>query len=187
MGELLGAAAFVTSCVVGSMCIIKPFRVERGPFLRDVGFFTFAVILVLVVLWDSKLEEWEAAGLVILYLIYVTVVVVGSYLERRRERIRRQNSLMRDEFREDVVPYHDDPSDNSAFHPSFLTMIACIEQLDLRNSTPRTPFQYPTTGPLLPQPIRIDSRTSPSGTGTPSSPTHSITITPLFPSTIPTH
>ena len=62
MGELLGAAAFVTSCVVGSMCIIKPFRVEKGPFLRDVGFFTFAVILVLFVLWDSKLEEWEAAG-----------------------------------------------------------------------------------------------------------------------------
>ena len=38
IGELLGAAAFITSCVVGSMCIIKPFKVNRGPFLRDVGF-----------------------------------------------------------------------------------------------------------------------------------------------------
>ena len=35
IGELLGAATFVTSCVVGS--IIKPFKVDRAPFLRDVG------------------------------------------------------------------------------------------------------------------------------------------------------
>ena len=84
IGELLGAACFVTSCVVGSMCIIKPFKVDRGPFLRDVGFFTIAVTLVLIVLWDSKLEAWESVGLIGLYFVYVTVVVIGSSWERRR-------------------------------------------------------------------------------------------------------
>lgn len=112
IGELLGAASFVTTCVVGSMCIIKPFKVDRGPFLRDVGFFTIAVIVLLVVLWDSKLELWEAMSLVGLYLFYVTVVVVSSWLERRRERQRRMEELMRDEYREEAVtqtPYINEP------------------------------------------------------------------------------
>src|SRR5882757_3324516 len=55
IGELFGAASFIVSCVVGSMCIIKPFRVDRYPFLRDVGFFAAAVSLLLVVLWDGKI------------------------------------------------------------------------------------------------------------------------------------
>ena len=86
IGELLGAAAFVTSCVVGSMCIIKPFKVDRAPFIRDVGFFTVAVILLMVVLWDSKIELWEAEMLIGVYFVYVVVVVAGSWWERRRTR-----------------------------------------------------------------------------------------------------
>ncbi|EMD34076.1 hypothetical protein CERSUDRAFT_117589 [Gelatoporia subvermispora B] len=111
IGELLGAAAFITSCVVGSMCIIKPFRVNRFPFIRDVGFFMIAVTVLLVVLWDSKLEGWEAASLIGLYFFYVTIVVVGSWWENWQERKRRYEALIRDEFREEEVvhtPYHDD-------------------------------------------------------------------------------
>ena len=112
IGELLGAASFVTSCVVGSMCIIKPFKVDRGPFLRDVGFFTAAVVLLLAVLWDNRIEGWEAAMLVVMYLVYVAVVIIGSWYERRRERIRQREAMMRDEFREEEIPqtpYRDEP------------------------------------------------------------------------------
>ena len=109
IGELLGAAAFIISCVVGSMCIIKPFKVDRAPFLRDVGFFTIAVIVLLVVLWDNKLESWEGIALIGLYLFYVSVVVVGSWLERRRERKRRTEEMMRDEYREDNIPAISEP------------------------------------------------------------------------------
>ncbi|CAL1716757.1 unnamed protein product [Somion occarium] len=111
IGELLGAASFVTSCVVGSMCIIKPFKVDRGPFLRDVGFFTLAVIMLLAVLWDNEIEAWEAASMIVLYVIYVTVVVVGSYLERWRERRKQIEAMRRDEFREEAIqypPFHDE-------------------------------------------------------------------------------
>lgn len=109
IGELLGAAAFVTTCVVGSMCIIKPFKVDRAPFLRDVGFFTIAVIVLLVVLWDSKLEMWEGMALIGLYFFYVSVVVVGSWLERRREKKRRIEEMMRDEYREENIPVINEP------------------------------------------------------------------------------
>ena len=111
IGELLGAATFVVSCVVGSLCIIKPFKVMPYRFFRDVGFFTVAVSVLLVVLWDSKLEAWESAGLIGLYLSYVAVVIGGSFWERRMERKRQYEELMRDEFREEPVvhvPYHDE-------------------------------------------------------------------------------
>lgn len=107
IGELLGAATFITSCVVGSMCIIKPFKVVRGPFLRDVGFFTIAVTLLLFVLWDSKLEAWEAASMVVLYAVYVTAVVVGSWWRKRQEKRKQYEALMRDEYAEEE-PYHDE-------------------------------------------------------------------------------
>lgn len=109
IGELLGAASFIVSCVVGSMCIIKPFKVHRKPFLRDVGFFTIAVTLLLVILWDEIILPWEAGILVALYVIYVLVVVVGSWWDRRQEKKQRAESLIRAEYGEDELP-------NLAFH-----------------------------------------------------------------------
>ncbi|EIW57707.1 uncharacterized protein TRAVEDRAFT_169682 [Trametes versicolor FP-101664 SS1] len=114
IGELLGAAAFITSCVVGSMCIIKPFKVIRGPFLRDVGFFTVAVSILLVVLWDNKLEAWEAAAMIVLYGVYVTSVIASSWWRKRQENWRKYESLMRSEYAEEE-PYHDE---EPIFEPS---------------------------------------------------------------------
>jgi sodium/potassium/calcium exchanger 6 len=111
VGELLGAASFIVSCVVGSMCIIRPFKVEKFPFLRDVGFFFIAVSLVLTVLWDGKLLLWETLGLVGLYFTYVCVVVIGSWWERRQEARRTHEALIRGEYSADGVPqiaYHDE-------------------------------------------------------------------------------
>ncbi|KAI0833651.1 Sodium/calcium exchanger protein-domain-containing protein [Trametes gibbosa] len=108
IGELLGAAAFITSCVVGSMCIIKPFKVIRGPFLRDVGFFTVAVAILLIVLWDNKLEAWEAAAMIVLYAVYVTTVVISSWWRQRQEGKRRYEALLRSEYAEEE-PYRDEP------------------------------------------------------------------------------
>lgn len=120
VGELFGAASFIVSCVVGSMCIIRPFRVERYPFLRDVGFFFTAVSLVIAVLWDGKLFLWEALLLVGLYFTYVCVVVVGSWREKRQEAKRSREALIRNEYSTegvpeiayyDEAPYQDDPDE----------------------------------------------------------------------------
>ena len=111
IGELLGAASFIVSCVVGSMCIIKPFKVHRLPFLRDVGFFTVAVALLLVILWDEVIMPWEAGALVTLYVLYVIIVVGGTWLERRRETRRKTEAEIRGEYLEeefhDEEPYRD--------------------------------------------------------------------------------
>ncbi|KZT39099.1 hypothetical protein SISSUDRAFT_1099515 [Sistotremastrum suecicum HHB10207 ss-3] len=121
VGELLGAASFIVSVVVGSMCLIKPFHVIRGPFLRDVGFFTVSVAFLLFTLYDGKISAWESGTLIVLYLFYVSVVVVGSYWERRQERKRQQNAAIRSEYASDempadslpIEPYHDDDETTS--------------------------------------------------------------------------
>lgn len=104
IGELLGAASFIVSVVVGSMCIVRPFDVPKNSFLRDVGFFTIAVGMLLVILWDQEIRKWEAAMLVVLYAIYVLVVVVGTWWEKIVERKRARERTVRDEYAEDDIP-----------------------------------------------------------------------------------
>lgn len=123
IGELLGAATFIVSCVVGSMCIIKPFQIYRGPFLRDVGFFSTAVALVLLILWDGKIQRWEATMLVGLYVVYVVVVIVQSWWERRQERKRHLEDLIRSEYAEEIFPRYTDDRKficQSYFNTSFI-------------------------------------------------------------------
>lgn len=109
IGELLGAASFIVSCVVGSMCIIRPFDVHRGPFLRDVGFFTIAVALLLLILSDGHIRPWEAALMIVLYVVYVAWVVAGTWYSKLRRRQQHKQNLMRSEYA-DEEPYRDDPS-----------------------------------------------------------------------------
>ena len=109
IGELLGAATFIVSCVVGSMCIIKPFKVHPAPFLRDVGFFTLAVLLILLILWDLRIDQWEAGCLILMYVVYAMVVVLSSWWERKQERKRHMDALIRAEYSEEpnFQPYTD--------------------------------------------------------------------------------
>lgn len=86
IGELLGASAFIVSVVVGSMALVQPFQVPRWPFIRDVGFFTACVVVLVGCLGDGKLHLYEAAGLVAMYVVYVGLVVGGNWHIGRRRR-----------------------------------------------------------------------------------------------------
>ncbi|QGA17914.1 hypothetical protein EYB26_005590 [Talaromyces marneffei] len=91
IGELLGAACFITAVVAGSMAIARPFRVARRSFVRDVGFFILAAILAVVVLADGELHAWECASMIGLYIFYVILVVSWHwYLTRQRRRYDRE-------------------------------------------------------------------------------------------------
>jgi len=102
LGELLGAATFIVSCVVGSVCIIKPFQVHRRSFLRDVGFFAMAVCLVIVTIWDGHISAREAGSMIALYVVYAIVVVGGSWWQKRQERRRQIENLIRNEYAEEA-------------------------------------------------------------------------------------
>lgn len=78
VGELIGAACFITAVVAGSMALARPFRVARRSFVRDVGFFILAAILAIVVLADGELRAWECASMIGLYIFYVILVVSSN-------------------------------------------------------------------------------------------------------------
>lgn len=90
IGELIGAATFISSVVAGSMALVRPFKVARRSFIRDVGYFVVAVSFSMVLLADGRLHVWEAATMVGLYVFYVVLVVTWHwYLVRQRRKYER--------------------------------------------------------------------------------------------------
>ncbi|GJN87170.1 hypothetical protein Rhopal_000115-T1 [Rhodotorula paludigena] len=83
------------------MAIITPFRVARRTFLRDVGFFTVAVLLTLGILYDGNIHLWEALAMVGLYVVYVFVVGAGSWWEGRQEAKRQRMREVRGEYEQE--------------------------------------------------------------------------------------
>lgn len=87
VGELVGAASFISAVVAGSMALVAPFQVARRSFIRDVGFFVVAASFSLVFLSDGSLRLWECITMVAYYLFYVVFVVGWHWwLTRRRKR-----------------------------------------------------------------------------------------------------
>lgn len=86
IGELIGAASFITAVVAGSMAIIRPFKVAKRSFVRDASFFTVAVCFSMYVLSDGILRRWECFAMLALYLIYVIFVVGWHYYQTTKRR-----------------------------------------------------------------------------------------------------
>lgn len=95
VGELMGAAGFITAVVAGSMALVKPFKVAKKSFIRDVGFFAVAASFSLVFLADGKLKLWECASMVGFYVFYVIFVVTWHWWLTRRRRIRLRENTAR--------------------------------------------------------------------------------------------
>jgi len=92
IGELIGAAFFITSVVTGSMAIVNPFKVGRRSFLRDALFFFGAVAMTVGMLAHGKMNKWETVGMITYYIIYVIVVVLATWYWRKYSKRRPQES-----------------------------------------------------------------------------------------------
>ncbi|KAI7517755.1 hypothetical protein KC317_g23047, partial [Hortaea werneckii] len=117
VGELFGAAGFITAVVAGSMALIRPFHVAKKSFVRDVGFFVVAAAFSMVFLWDGKLVLWECIGMVGFYIFYVGFVVAWHWWIGRRRRRREKEAAARGHFvgpgdeYEVEEEYRDDPEE----------------------------------------------------------------------------
>ncbi|KZF26870.1 hypothetical protein L228DRAFT_258230 [Xylona heveae TC161] len=103
IGELIGAAGFITAVVAGSMALVRPFRVSRRSFVRDVGFFIVAASFSMVFLADGSLHLWECGVMVGFYVFYVASVMLSHWWIARRRRRRERISAARSSF---AVPGH---------------------------------------------------------------------------------
>lgn len=87
IGELIGAAGFITAVVAGSMALVREFKVGKKTFVRDIGFFVVAVSFSTYFLADGELHAWECSLMIGFYVFYVVVVVIWHwYLQQRRRR-----------------------------------------------------------------------------------------------------
>lgn len=96
VGELIGAASFITAVVAGSMAIVRPFKVGRKSFVRDVCFFMVSVVFGMVFLVDGKIEMWECIVMVLLYVFYVIFVVVWHWVSMSKKRRRQKERQARE-------------------------------------------------------------------------------------------
>ncbi|KAI6236117.1 putative sodium/calcium exchanger 7 (Na(+)/Ca(2+)-exchange protein 7) [Aphelenchoides besseyi] len=79
IGQLLGGGMFVTTVVIASIILYKPFKVMRRPIIRDFVFFLVALlVLLLIIFYDDKMYYWQPLVLLGIYCVYVLTVVFGS-------------------------------------------------------------------------------------------------------------
>ena len=74
---VFGAGLFVTNVVLGAVLVTVPFTLARWPFVRDVACYLAAVGAIYAVLFTGEIALGEAIVLLVLYLLYVLVVVLG--------------------------------------------------------------------------------------------------------------
>ncbi|KAK5400953.1 hypothetical protein LTR06_011075 [Exophiala xenobiotica] len=86
LGELLGAAAFITSVVAGSMPLIRPFAVVKLSLVRDIVFLLATTSFLAYVMVDGHLRLWHCIAMLIFYFIYVFVVVGWHWWLSRHQR-----------------------------------------------------------------------------------------------------
>jgi solute carrier family 24 (sodium/potassium/calcium exchanger), member 6 len=98
VGELIGAAGFITAVVAGSMALVREFKVGKKTFVRDVGFFIFASSFSMVFLADGALYFWECCAMIGFYLFYVATVVIWHWHLHRRRKRRERSALARGHY-----------------------------------------------------------------------------------------
>ncbi len=112
VGELIGAAGFITAVVAGSMAIVRPFKVVKRSFVRDVGFFIVASSFSIYFLKDGRLQLWECATMVGFYVFYVMTVVMWHWWLSRQRSTRETEAAARSHFQ---AATHDDVEDGGMY------------------------------------------------------------------------
>lgn len=94
LAAILGAGVFVTTVVVGAVALNSYAQVDRRPFLRDVGFYIVAVVYLMIAFIDNTVTLLEALGLVVVYVVFVVVVVIGRRVYQSQKAAKLANSRM---------------------------------------------------------------------------------------------
>lgn len=119
VGELIGAAGFITAVVAGSMALVREFKVSRKTFVRDIVFFILSVSFTMVFLVDGKLHMWECGAMIGFYVFYVFFVFAWQWFSARRRRRRTNEAASRSHYSvasshlgDEVEPYHDNADED---------------------------------------------------------------------------
>ncbi|GME77050.1 unnamed protein product [Ambrosiozyma monospora] len=109
IGELIGAAFFITSFIIGAIAVVHPFSLisetlldnddledtrshnllssnDKAVYVRDLGFFLLTLVLTAVFLKSGHLTKPKMLILIFIYVIYVAVVTVWQFIVLRKHK-----------------------------------------------------------------------------------------------------
>lgn len=75
IGSIVGSAIFNLLVIVGASALVRRTTLTKIPVIRDILFYSVSVALLVVFIWDGKLELWETGVFLGVYLIYVFAVI----------------------------------------------------------------------------------------------------------------
>lgn len=93
IGELLGAALFASTTIVGTVGLLATCELQPFPFIRDVVFFLVAVVFVLGISFDGRIYLWECFVFVAYYSFYVIFTVLAQKYRDKKAQIERDKLL----------------------------------------------------------------------------------------------
>ena len=74
IGTIVGSALFNLLVIVGAAAVVKNSLIAWQPVVRDLLFYAISILALYFVLFNGQVELWEAAGLILLYGVYVYAV-----------------------------------------------------------------------------------------------------------------
>ncbi len=74
-GNIVGSAIFQFLVIIGAVALVKDAVLNWKPFVRDMFFYTIAVVLLIVFFYDGKIEIHEPLLFLGVYVTYVFVVI----------------------------------------------------------------------------------------------------------------
>ncbi|KAG7194835.1 uncharacterized protein KQ657_003937 [Scheffersomyces spartinae] len=98
LSELLGAAFFINSVIIGSVAVISPTEVKRNLFVRDSTMFLLVSVVMFYIVFRSKITISNCILLLSLYMAYVFVVILSHSVIRKRVRKHLQQVRSRSRF-----------------------------------------------------------------------------------------
>ena len=75
IGSIVGSAIFNLLVIVGAAAIVRKAKLTWQPAARDFFFYTLAVVLLVLFIWDGSFSMIEAGIFLVIYVFYVIAVV----------------------------------------------------------------------------------------------------------------